>query len=334
MFYTVRGELPKARPIGERLLDEAQRTGDPDLLLQAQRPHGLCLLYMGELVAARHHLESAASLYDSVKHAQHRFLYGSDPSVLAHCNLAWVEWFLGFPERALRYSRAAVALSERPEPHPHSRAFALSLAASLDQFRGEPDQARRQAEAVIDLADRHDFAYWGPWGHVVRGWARVMTGEGIAGAEEIQSGREAYRATGAGLMCPYFLGLQADALRRVGRFGEGLAAVDEALELSEAGHIRFYEPELHCVRAELLGAAGASADERIACLRQALAEADAQAARSHELRALTALCRELKGSREQAGALDRLREVLARFSEGHTSKPLIEARAVLDSAAS
>ena len=287
---------------------------------------------MGELVAARHHLECAASLYDPVKHAQHRFLFGSDPGVLAHCNLAWVEWFLGFPERALRHGQAAMALSERPEPHPHSRAFALSFLASLDQFRGEPDQARHHAETVISLADRHDFAYWGPWGHVVRGWAKVMTGESTAGVEEARSGLEAYRATGAGLMGPYFLGLQADTLRRVGRIGEGLAAVNEALELSEAGHIRFYEPELHCVRAELLGAAGAPAEERIACMRQALAKAGAQASHSHELRALTALCRELTDSTERAWALNRLREVFAGFSEGHASKPMIEARAVLDSA--
>jgi predicted ATPase len=253
--------------------------------------------------------------------------------VLAHCNLAWVEWFLGFPGRARHHGQKAVKLSERPKPHPHSQAFALSLAASLEQFRGEPVEARHLAEIVIDLANLHHFAYWGPWGHVVRGWARVMTGEGTGGVEEVRSGLEAYRATEAGLMCPYFLGLQAEALGRVGRIGDGLAAVDEALELSEAGHIRFYEPELHRIRAELLGAAGASADERIACLQQALTKADAQASRSLELRALTTLCRELVDSRERALALDRLRGVLAGFREEHTSKPMIEARALLDSVA-
>jgi predicted ATPase len=332
-FYIVRGQLPDAYEIGKRLLDEAQRANDPELLLQAHRPHGLCLLYMGKLVDARHHLKRAASIYNPDQHWQHRFEYGSDPGVLAHCNLAWVEWFLGFPESARRHGQKAVKLSERPEPHPHSQAFALSLAASLEQFRGEPVEARRLAELVIELADLHRFAYWGPWGHVVRGWARVMTGEVTGGVEEVRSGLEAYRETGASLMCPYFLCLQAEALGQVGRIGDGLAAVNEALELSEAGHIRFYEPELHRIRAQLLGAAGASADERIASLQQALAKADAQASRFLELRALTSLCRELVDSTERALALDRLREVLAGFSEEHASKPLIEARAVLDSAA-
>ena len=333
-FYMVRGLLPKARPIGERLLEEAERTRDADLLLQAHRPHGLCLLYMGELGAARHHLERAVALYDPVRHAQHRFQYGSDPGVLALCNLAWVEWFLGSPDRALQHAQAALELAERPEPHPHSQAFALSLAASLHQFHGDPGRVRHLAEIVIDLADRHNFAYWGPWGHVVNGWARVMAGEGAAGVREVESGLEAYRATGAGLMCPYFLALQAGSLGRIGRIGDGLAAVDEALELVEAGHIRFYEPELHCIRAELLGAAGAPPDERVACLWQALATADEQASRALELRALTALCRELTDSKEREQALHRLRAAVAGFREGLGSKPIIEARAILEAASS
>lgn len=161
-----------------------------------------------------------------------------------------------------------------------------------------------------------------------------MTGEGKAGVAEIQSGLEAYRATGAGLMCPYFLGLQADALRRVSRIGDGLVAVNEALELVEVGQIRFYEPELHCVRAELLEAAGAPAAERIASLRQALANAGTQDSRTHELRALTALCRELTDTTERAWAMDRLREVLTGFSESHMSKQMIKAQSILASAGS
>ena len=333
-FYIVRGLLPNARAIGERLLDGAERAADRDLLLQAHRPHGLCLLYMGELTQARHHLERALALYDPVRHAQHRFLYGSDPGVLARCNLAWVEWFLGFPERALEHSEAAQALAAQPEPHPHSQAFALSLAASLHQFRDEPERARRLAETVIDLADRHHFAYWRPWGEVLRGWARVVTGEGVAGLEEIGSGAAAYRATGAGLMRPYFLGLHADALGRLGRIEAGRAAVDEGLELARAGEIRFWEPELHRLRAQLLAAAGAPLDERIACLERALAQASQQGSRALELRAASALCRELTDPGARAKALDRLRAVVAGFSEGLASRPLVDARAILDAASS
>ncbi len=223
-FHMVRGQLANARPLGERLLDEATRAEDVDLLLQAHRPHGLCLLYMGEFAAARHHLSRAVALYDPARHAEHRFLYGSDPGVLAHCNLAWAEWFLDQPQRARELSDKALALAALPAPHPHSQAFALSLAASLAQFEGAAGRALGLADEVIDLAQRHHFSYWRSWGLVVRGWARATLGEADTGLGECRAGLAAYEATGAGLMCPYFLGLEAEALGATGRPQDAQAA--------------------------------------------------------------------------------------------------------------
>ncbi len=330
-FYVVRGLLAKAHPIGERLLAEAERASNPDALLQAHRPHGLCLLYMGDLAAASHHLEQALSLYDPARHAQHRFLYGSDPGALANCNLAWADWFLGHPDRALQHSEVALKLAEQPEPHPHSQAFALSLEASLHQFRDQPTRACARAEEVIKLATDHDFAYWRAWGQVVRGWARVVAGA-AAGLQEIETGLVAYRATGSALMCPYFLGLQADACGRLGRIGDGLAAVDEALTLAQDRQIRFYEPELHRLKAELLALAGAPEFQRVECLRQGLTLAHRQGSRSLELRAATTLCRHLTDPTEQARALDQLRTLVTGFDKGPEGKAMTaEARAILES---
>ena len=333
-YHIVRGELSRAHPIGERLIDEAERANSRDLLLQAHRPHGLCLLYMGELPAARHHLEQAITLYDPDAHAQHRFLYGSDPLVLAHCNLAWVDWFLGFPDRALSHSRAALEYSKQPEPHAHSQAFALSLAASLEQFRGEADEARTHAEAVIEIAEQQQFAYWGPWGRVIRGWAKILSDEFPAAINEIEQGHKAYRETKAGLMSPYFLGLQADALQHLGRLEEGLAIVDEALDLAENRLIRFYEPELLCTKAELLEGLRAPVDTRISILQQAAEIAARQSSRASELRALTLLARQKSGSSDAEPELLILREALAAFEGQQETKQMAEAKAVLESAGS
>ena len=283
-FHMVRGQLANARPLGQRLLDEAVRTEDVDLLLQAHRPHGLCLLYMGEFAAARHHLSRAAALYDPVRHAEHRFLYGSDPGVLAHCNLAWAEWFMGQSQRARELSDKSLALAALPTPHPHSRAFALSLAASLAQFEGDAGQALRLADEVIDLAGLHNFSYWRPWGQVVRGWALATRGEAEAGLEECRAGLAAYQATGAGLMCPYFLGLEAEALGTAGRPHDALAALDRALALAAAGNIGFYVAELRRVMAVMMAASGAPLEARHRCLEQALNDARTQRAFAIERR--------------------------------------------------
>jgi class 3 adenylate cyclase/predicted ATPase len=275
-FHIVRGELKEARAIGERLLDEARRGGDDDRLLQAHRPHGLCLLYMGELGAARRHLERAAALYDPARHGRHRFLYGSDPGALAHCNLAWVELLAGNATRAQDHLDTALALAARPEPHPHSQAFVLSLAASAAQFAGDAERATALAGTVIALAQRHHFAYWGAWGRVVRGWARAVLGEPEAGLEDCRAGIAAYRTTGAGLMVPCFLGLEATTALAAGAPAAALAAVELALDLAAKGEIRFYEPELWRLRASL---GGGPVAERRRWLERAATQARAQGAR-------------------------------------------------------
>ncbi len=283
-FHIVRGTLTEAKAIGEQLLAEAGRADDDELLLQAHRPHGLCLLYMGELETSLHHSTIAASLYDPERHARHRFVYNSDPGVLAHCSLAWAEWLLGDAAAARRASARALALAEAPEPHPHSRAFALSFRASLEQFDGDRDAACEQAEAVLALATRHRFAYWLAWGHAIRGWAMATSRGSSDGLEECRRGLDTYRATGAGLMVPYFSGLLAEACGSTGRLELGLEVLGQARADAEAGGIRFYLPFLHQLRAELLEASGAAEAAVIAALQQALGEAGAQGSRRIERR--------------------------------------------------
>jgi class 3 adenylate cyclase/tetratricopeptide (TPR) repeat protein len=75
-FYYNRGELQIARELGEQLLRLAQRRQDPDLLLEASRALGATLSFIGELTAARTHLEQGIALYNLQLHRSHAFLYG------------------------------------------------------------------------------------------------------------------------------------------------------------------------------------------------------------------------------------------------------------------
>jgi hypothetical protein len=62
---------------------------------------------------------------------------------------------------------------------------------------------------------------------------------------------------------PYHLGLLADAALRAGRFGEGLAAIDEAL--AESGDRDYcHASELHRLRARLLAESAADSGSVVA----------------------------------------------------------------------
>ena len=85
VFYSGRGQLGAAREVGEQLLRIAQRTQDPDLLLEGHYALGALLFCRGEFVLACSHLERVIALYDPRQHRFHGLRYGIDPGVLGYC---------------------------------------------------------------------------------------------------------------------------------------------------------------------------------------------------------------------------------------------------------
>jgi len=97
-FYTSRGELQTARELGEQMMRLAQNVQDPARLLEAHRLLGVTLFWLGELTAARAHLEQGIALYDSRRDNSHAFIFVQDSKVHCLSYRAWALWFLGFPD--------------------------------------------------------------------------------------------------------------------------------------------------------------------------------------------------------------------------------------------
>jgi predicted ATPase len=113
--------------------------------------------------------------------------------------------------------------------------------------------------------------------------------EGIAEARESLA---AYEATGALLCRSALLGLLADAYLAAELPEEGLTAVDDAIAGLPMREERWWEPELHRLRGELLRMTAApGAGEAEASLERAVEVAHRQGARSWELRAAGSLAK-------------------------------------------
>src|SRR6185437_10111043 len=97
-----------------------------------------------------------------------------------------------------------------------------------------------------------DFPHFLAAATVIRGWALTQSGEVEIGLAQLRQGPPAWRATGAGLYEPYFLGLQAEAQGRFGAAEEGLDLVVKALDRVEGTGERWFEAELHRIRGELM----------------------------------------------------------------------------------
>ncbi|HEX5327122.1 MAG TPA: hypothetical protein VFW75_10680 [Acetobacteraceae bacterium] len=250
-FHMVRGNIDAAHDICLKFMERAPGLGDPDFLIQAHRPYGLCLLYLGRFAEARQILCRTLELYDPARHASHRFEYGSDPAVLAHAHLGWVEWFLGDTAAAQNQSQAAIA-GARALEHPHSLCFALSFHACLEQFRDNPAEVRVATEEIGRVAQSLEYAYWTAWGEILQGWAIARAGDAATGERVLRKGLADYSATGARLLRPYALSLLAGILP-IERRSEALELLVAAIEEARDRSILFCYRQMVAQKEALLG---------------------------------------------------------------------------------
>ena len=242
-FHFVRGSVREGHAIGERIMALMEGERDGAALLQAHRPFGLGLLYLGRHEEARRHLERVLELYDPARDEPHRFDYGSDPAVLARAHLGWAHWFRGDARAAFASDAEAVAAA-RGLDHAHSLCFALAFRCALAQFAGRAAECLAAARELGGIAAAHDFAYWSAWAAILEGWARARAGDRRGGEAMLRRGIEAYRAMGAGLLLPYALALLASLVAR----DEASALLAEADQLAEVGGIGFSESIIAAVR--------------------------------------------------------------------------------------
>jgi TOMM system kinase/cyclase fusion protein len=328
-FYVARAEIQTARELAEQLLTLAQRQHDPAHLLKAHGVMAGSSTWLGAFAEARAHLEQEWALYDPRQHRTLTFLYGEDPGVVCLSHMAWVLWFLGYPDQALARMHEALTLAGALS-HPLSQARALFWAARLHQSRQEVQAAHERVEALMGLASEQGFPYRLANGTMLRGWALVAQGQDEAGMAQIHQGLADYRATGAAHGLSHHLALLAEAYGTIGQPEEGLRALAEAQTAAHTSGERFYEAELYRLRGELLRQQTAPLEEVETCFHQALDVARRQEAKALELRAAMSLSRLWQQQGKRAEARQLLAPVYSWFTEGFDTADLQEAKALLE----
>src|SRR5205823_1527613 len=137
------------------------------------------------------------------------YTVGVDRGVVAHAYAAWCHVYLGHPNRALAVSEEAVALAKCVE-HPLSLAHAVSWAGLVHFERGEHDRVQERAEEVVVLAERLGFPLYLGLRRLLRGFARVESGEGEAGIVEIREAMGELARIGTGGGAPQILAKLAE----------------------------------------------------------------------------------------------------------------------------
>jgi predicted ATPase len=323
-YWLARADYGTCRELAEQLLTLAQKLDDPAVLIPAHSALGNTLCFSGEFDAARRHGEQLITMYVSSRHHALAGLYsGFDLGVGSKGGIAVSRWALGFPDRAVGSAESGIALA-RDLSHTSSLALALNWTAMVHQHRRDPLRTRQHAEAAIALAEE-ELAPWLAWATMLRGWAMAVQGEHEDGIAQLRRGLTAW--TSAGLRClePYFLSLLGGAHAAAAQPEAALAAVVEALAITDQTGEGYAEAELHRMKGELLGNSG----EAEACYRRAIAVSRAQRARSLELRAATSLRRLELARGTSTASVRMLSEIYGWFTEGFDTIDAQEARALL-----
>jgi predicted ATPase len=324
----VSGGFAAASPLSERLLRLAEREGDDELRLQAHHSAWSTLVYLGHPAKARDHADAGRQLYHPEKHASHRFAYGGhDPGACAGWIGAMAEWLLGYPEKARASITESLALSERIA-HPFTLSISLTISSMVYLNRREPERALRQLEAAELLAAEQRLSLVFEPG-ILRGAALAEQGAVDEAIALIREGVTKSTRLGRTFLLSYGLAFLAQGLVRHGDQAAALAALREGLALADVTGEHYWVAELHRLTGTVLLAEN-KLDEGGASIQHAIRIAQAQQARSLELRATASLARLWRDQGKVSEARELLAPVYGWFTEGFDTRDLKEAKALLE----
>ena len=327
IYHRFRGEVDLAQRLAEDLLHLSLRRHDSAGIVLGHLSSGRNLMFAGRLASSRSHFEEVLALYDPNSHHSFDHQTGVHPHVTSQTNLGIVLFCLGFPDQALAQSSAATAEARRLA-HPSSLAGSWASGAILLSLIGDSAALDERVDRLVEVATEQGFPHYRAEGTIYRGWGKVKNGNVAEGLLLLRSGASAYRATGAVSWVPYYIALLAAACEISGRVEEGLALLDEALQISERTGEHWFLAELSRRKGQLLLRQGnTKAAEEL--YRAALSIAVEQEAKLWELRATVSLAPLLCHQGRRAEARDLLAPVFGWFAEGFDTPDLTDAKALL-----
>jgi predicted ATPase len=256
---------------------------------------------------------------------------GHNAGVTHRNYLSLALWHLGLPDEARQTDAEARELA-RTIGHAFSLGHAWDFTAFLAYYGRQATELLTAAEQEIALASEQGFQLWEALGAIHKGAALLLQGSAAEALPTILTGLSAFRATGAQLRLPPYLGLLAEAYLRSARFDEARQSLEEALAVAEKNDDRTHAAELHRLQGELvLAAAPQETQTAEACFQQSIEIARQQQSRAWELRATTSLARLW----QQQGRIEEARHALSTisstFTNGSTRPDLAEAATLLKS---
>jgi class 3 adenylate cyclase/predicted ATPase len=329
VYHHVRGRVDEACEAAERIRELAGSTSDPDAALIADMVSFQSCFYTGRFGESLAFCDSFLDGYAPDRHRELADTYSTDLELVCLVHQAIGSFIVGRADRAADISDRMVALVDEID-HPYSAAWASTWGAVPDLLRGDLGRATERIARGRRIAEENDYAYVSAMARMLEGWLHGRQGRANA-VDEIDSGLEAFRSTGAEIVVPFFETLRAELLLERQRVDEAVAVLEDARARIERWGERWQEAEVWRVEANALAARNEEPSAVEARFLRAIEIAREQGALGWELRAATDLASYLC----QQGRPDDARAILAAVLEttaAATSDDVARAERVLSAA--
>lgn len=313
LFHQMRAEYTESRAMAETILQIVAKEDIEDIGEYYSPLANVCL-YLGEFVSAQvqfdRHLSSA--------------VVPAPPSLFAAMNL----WFMGYPAQA-QHRVDQVRKKVHSERQPHLMAHLAINRARLYHFMRDLREMKRFTEEALVLDGTYNSPTFLVLAKLFQGRILAEEGKYARGITQIQAMLAQLDEKRHAAFRTHFLGLLAEAYACAGQFAEALEVLQQALGFVERNGEGVWHAELVRLQGEYRLTLGASPREVVTCYEEAITIAQAQQAKSLELRATMSLARLWQQQGQHEAALARLTEIYNWFTEGFNTADLRDARVLL-----
>ena len=329
LLWFARGGPAHGLPLIARGLELAEATGDAQQLAATHIVAGVLANSSGSFGEAVRHFGEAMryARQADLKFTRFGLLYSSAVGIGMAVSL----------QLQGRLSEATKLFDEvlrqtRDSRHMFTLAFALTVGGGIYHYRRQPEIVRVCSEEAIAITAENGFTEWVSQARLYRSWALAELGQLGVGVTEMEAAIAGFRQIlGTTIWPQYTIALLAHGYARIGRVGEALTVLNDAL-------VRIEETGEKGAKAEMLRLNGevllmhdkSAAAEAEACFRAALEVARAQQAKWWELRTSVSLARLLRDTNRWDEARTILGVIYNWFTEGFELPDLKEAKELLE----
>jgi len=328
LWVSSRLDHHQALAYAQRFCDIAADSADPADVRIGDRILGTSLHWRGNHAQARFHIERMLDSEHTIDRRSQTIRYQFDQLIAARTFLARILWLQGFPDQATTTVERCLEDVKSLGHVPSLCHTAMYAACQVSLHTGNLPATEHFAQILLRQSASEGMRIWNTAGRVFTAILLVERGEIDAGLPSIKAIIDELRDAKEAVLLTLLLGKLAEGFGKGADFTAGLVPVDEALVRCESSDL-WYKPDLLRIKGELVLQQGDPASaERI--FESSLDLAARHGALWWELRTATSLAVMRRDQGRQREALELLKPVYARFTEGFATAHLRLAKALID----